>query len=122
MTNAYAEAPQIRSPSSGEQIFRTRCSSCHTLGNAEPSIQQGIGPDLLGVTRQRDARWLNRWLREPDRMLAEKDPLAMLLYEQYNRLAMPNMRLGDEEVSALLTHIEEETARLQAPLADTAEP
>jgi len=122
MANDYAHAPEVRSPSSGEQIFRTRCSSCHTLGDAEPGVQRGIGPDLLGVTRQRDARWLSRWLKEPDQMLAQKDPLAMLLYEQYNRLAMPNMRLGDAEVAALMIYIEEETTRLQAPLADTAKP
>src|SRR5690606_14088496 len=121
MTNDYAQAPEVRAPSSGEQIFRTRCSSCHTLGNAEPG-PRGIGPDLLGVTRQRDASWLSRWLKEPAQMLAEKDPLAMLLYEQYNRLAMPNMRLGDAEVSALISYMEEETARLQAPLADTGKP
>ncbi|MNP49462.1 Cytochrome c [compost metagenome] len=121
MSNDYAQAPEIRAPSSGEQIFRTRCSSCHTLGDHAPG-QPGIGPDLLGVTRQRDANWLARWLKEPDRMLAEQDPLAMLLYEQYNRLPMPNMRLGDAEVSALISYIEEETARLQAPLADTGAP
>lgn len=122
MANDYTQAPEIRSPSSGEQIFRTRCSSCHTLGNTEPGVQRGIGPDLLGVTRQRDASWLSRWLKEPDQMLAQKDPLAMLLYEQYNRLAMPNMRLGDAEVSALMAYMEEETTRLQTPLADTAKP
>ncbi|MFJ4347732.1 SCO family protein [Pseudomonas sp. NPDC089401] len=121
MANDYANAPEIRPPSSGEQIFRTRCSSCHTVGNREPG-QPGIGPDLLGVTRQREASWLNRWLREPDQMLAEKDPLATLLYEQYNRLAMPNMRLGDEEVGALISYLEEETARQQAPLADRGKP
>lgn len=109
---AEAEAPVIRPPSTGEQLFRTRCSSCHTLGDAEPGITRGLGPDLLGVTRQRDAHWLTRWLKEPDRMLAEKDPLAMLLYEQYNQLAMPNMRLGETEVAALLGYLEEETTRL----------
>lgn len=69
---AVAEATDIRTPSSGEQIFRTRCSSCHSLGDAGPNGAGGIGPDLLGVTRQRDPRWLVRWLKEPDRMLAEK--------------------------------------------------
>lgn len=118
MTNDYAHAPEIRAPSAGEQIFRTRCSSCHALGDAEPGGQPGIGPNLLGVTRQRDMEWLIRWLKEPDRMLEEKDPLAMLLFEQYNRLPMPNLRLGDTEVSALIDYMEEETARLQGPIAD----
>ncbi len=91
------------------------------MGNAEPG-QPGIGPDLLGVTRQRDANWLVRWLKVPDQMLAEKDPLAMLLFEQYNRLAMPNMRLGDAEVSALISYLEEETARLQTPVTNRGIP
>ncbi|MBC3438031.1 SCO family protein [Pseudomonas sp. BW16M2] len=113
----YTQAPDIRPPSAGEQLFRTRCSSCHTLGDAEPGATHGIGPDLLGVTRQREEQWLKRWLMEPDRMLAEKDPLAMLLYAQYNQLAMPNMRLGETEVTALIGYLEEETQRRQVPSA-----
>jgi len=46
----------------------------------------------------------------------------MLLYEQYNRLAMPNMRLGEAEVDAVLAYLEEETARVQSPLADKGKP
>ncbi|MEN5239410.1 SCO family protein [Pseudomonas sp. TWI923] len=109
----YTQAPAIRPPSAGEQLFRTRCSSCHTVGEAERGATGGIGPDLLGVTRQRDEAWLKRWLMVPDQMLAEKDPLAMLLYHQYNQLAMPNMRLGETEVTALLAYLEEETTRVQ---------
>ncbi|WP_194790401.1 SCO family protein [Pseudomonas sp. UFMG81] len=112
-SNDYNQAPEIRTPSAGEQLFRTRCSSCHTVGDAERGVTRGIGPDLLGVTRQREEQWLKRWMMEPDRMLAEKDPLAMLLYEQYNQLAMPNMRLGETEVAALLAYLEEETTRVQ---------
>ncbi|MEG0858367.1 MAG: SCO family protein [Pseudomonas sp.] len=112
-TNEHAEAPSVRPPSVGEQIYRTRCSSCHTLGDTEHAGMRSIGPDLLGVTRQRDPAWLKRWIKEPDVMLAEKDPLAMQLYEQYNRLAMPNSRLGDVEIAALLTYLDEETERLQ---------
>ncbi|MNF66705.1 hypothetical protein D3C76_157010 [compost metagenome] len=112
-TQDYANAPTIRPPSAGEQIYRTRCSSCHTLGDTEHAGMRSIGPDLVGVTRQRDPVWLKRWIKEPDQMLAQKDPLAMQLYEQYERLAMPNLRLGDIEVDALLTYLAEETERLQ---------
>ncbi|CAG8865764.1 hypothetical protein PS627_01683 [Pseudomonas fluorescens] len=86
------------------------------MGDGALGAPRGIGPDLLGVTRQREAKWLVRWLKSPDGMIAEKDPLAMLLYEQYNRLAMPNMRLGDTEITALLTYMEEETQRIQTPV------
>lgn len=115
----YASAPTLRPPSAGEQIYRTRCSSCHTLGDTENAGMRSIGPDLIGVTRQRDPQWLKRWIKEPDQMLAEKDALAMQLYEKYNSLAMPNLRLGDTEANAVLTYLAEETERLQpeAPVA-----
>ncbi|MBO3277498.1 SCO family protein [Pseudomonas sp. Milli4] len=123
--NDYASAPQIRPPSPGEQLFRTRCNSCHTLGPAEGGLadMRNLGPDLLGVTRTRDRAWLKRWIREPDRMLAEKDPLAMQLYARYDKVAMPNLLLGDGDIEALLTYMEEETLRLQpqASLAPRAE-
>lgn len=115
----YASAPTVRPPSAGEQIYRTRCSSCHTLGDTQNAGIRSIGPDLIGVTRQRDPQWLKRWIKEPDQVLAEKDPLAMQLYEQYNSLAMPNLRLGDIETNAVLTYLAEETERLkpEAPMA-----
>ncbi len=114
-TTDYADAPQVRPPSTGEEIFRTRCAACHTLGGAD-SVAAGlreIGPDLIGVTRKRDPQWLQRWLREPDKMLAESDPIATELYQQYNQVAMPNLRLGDEAIAALLGYLEDETQRVQ---------
>ncbi|MDT4868393.1 hypothetical protein FQZ97_1033540 [compost metagenome] len=118
----YANAPAIRPPSQGEQIFRTRCSACHTLGAqaGELSALRSIGPDLLGVTRQRDHVWLARWIKEPDRVLAEGDPLAARLFEQYNQVPMPNLRLADPDVNALLGYLEAETDRLQG--AQSASP
>ena len=98
---SYAEAPQLRQIRTGERLFRTRCSSCHEIG------KDGVGPDLLGVVKRRDRGWLERWLKAPDKMLAEKDALAMQLFERY-RLPMPNLRLTDADVQALITFMEDE--------------
>jgi mono/diheme cytochrome c family protein len=116
---SYADAPQIRPPSNGEELFRTRCASCHSLG---PQDGQGIGmrsigPDLIGVTRNRDAKWLNRWIREPDRLLAEKDPIALQLYEQFERIPMPNLRLDEQAAQSIIDFLSDETER-QHPSAD----
>ena len=107
----YSNAPELRDLSRGEQIFRTRCASCHTVTGNE--LEGALGPDLLGVTRKREPQWLLDWLKAPDQMLNKKDPIAIALYEQYNRLAMPNMRLHKEEALALLEYIEDETKRVQ---------
>lgn len=116
---SYANAPDIRPPSNGEELFRTRCASCHSLG---PQDGQGIGmrsigPDLIGVTRHRDPKWLNRWIREPDRLLAEKDPIALQLYEQFERIPMPNLRLDEQSAQSIIDFLSAETERQQPSTA-----
>ena len=103
----YANAPDLRNISRGEQIFRTRCVSCHSIDRNEP--EGALGPDLLAVTQRRERQWLLDWLRAPDQMLKKKDPIAMALYKQYNNLNMPNMRLTQEDALALLKYFEEKT-------------
>ncbi|HSR70045.1 MAG TPA: SCO family protein [Acidobacteriota bacterium] len=111
----YADAPKLRQMSTGENLFRTRCSSCHTIGKGDVEDYQRrlVGPDLMNVTLQRDRQWLTRWLMEPDRMLKEKDPLAMQLYKQYDEVPMPNLRLGLADAERILEYIEEESARIE---------
>lgn len=94
---SYAEAPALVAPEKGRYLFQTRCADCHTLGKGDT-----IGPDLAGVTTHRDRAWLARWLAVPDKMLAEKDPIATALYAKYKQVIMPNQRLSDEEIAALL--------------------
>lgn len=113
--DSYANAPELRSISRGETIFRTRCVSCHSITGNE--LAGALGPDLLGVTQRREQRWLYDWLKAPDQMLKKKDPIAISLYNQYKKLAMPNMRLNKEEADALLAYIEGETQRLQGKSA-----
>ena len=111
----YADAPKLRDLSRGESLFRTRCVACHTIGGGDLSQSEegDVGPDLLGVVQKRDRGWLERFLAEPDKMIEEKDPLALSLLEEYNNLPMPNLRLGDIEIEALLKFIEEETSRVE---------
>jgi len=102
---SYADAPTLRKLDPGESIFRTRCSSCHAFG------KDGVGPDLFGVTKNRDPVWLTRWLKEPDKMLAEKDPVAMSLFNRY-KLSMPNMRLTERDIEDIIQYMADETDRL----------
>lgn len=106
----YASAPKLRNISTGEQLFRTRCATCHTVTGKEP--ENALGPDLLGVSQRREKAWLYNWLRAPDQMLKQKDPIAIGLLKQYNNLAMPNMRLNQQEAADLIRYIDAETIRL----------
>ena len=92
----YAQAKPL-TISRAQFTFESRCASCHTIGGGDR-----IGPDLQGVTGRRDAAWLARYIREPEQVRTEGDPTAALLFAKYNRVGMPNLRLGDEDVSLLM--------------------
>ncbi|KAB0486985.1 Cytochrome oxidase Cu insertion factor, SCO1/SenC/PrrC family [Pseudomonas reinekei] len=120
--HSYANAPAIRAPSNGEELFRTRCASCHSLG---PQDGQGIGlrsigPDLIGVTRQRDPAWLSRWIREPDRMLAQKDPIALELFERFDKIPMPNLRMDEHAAQSIIEFLQAQTDRQHPPTSALA--
>ena len=104
----YANAPVLDNMSDGENLFRTRCLSCHTINGSD---ENSIGPDLSNVVNTRDRKWLIRWLKEPDQMLKEKDPIAMSLYEQYNQIAMPNLGLTQVDVMDLLRYMTEQAEK-----------
>jgi len=99
--SSYAGAEKIEKMSQGEDLFRSRCDACHSLGT-----EDGLGPGLQGVTERRDKAWLNRWLKAPDHMLSEKDPIAIELFNRYQKLPMPNLRLTDTDIEALIAYLE----------------
>ena len=116
----YANAPRLRNIPRGEQLFRTRCANCHSLTGKESA--GALGPDLLGVTQRREINWLLDWLKAPEQMLAKQDPIAIALFKQYNNVAMPNMRLNQQEGMDLIEYLDAESQRLAATIALTARP
>lgn len=101
---SYAEARPLKL-GQGEILFGSRCSACHTIGQGEK-----IGPDLAGVTTRRERGWLARYVQQPDKVLAEGDPIAKALFEQYKQTRMPNVSLGTADVQAVLGYLESRDA------------
>lgn len=97
----YKTAGEVKNLTRGQYLFRTRCASCHTVGGGDR-----LGPDLRGVAASRDRSWLVRWLKEPNKMIAEKDPIAMELMSRYRNLPMPNLSLNDQDAAALIHYME----------------
>ena len=78
---SYAEATRIEGMTEGGKLFMTRCSACHTVGGGDTKL----GPDLAGVVERRPRAWLHRWIKEPDRMIAEKDPAVTAMVAPVSR-------------------------------------
>ena len=111
---SYADAPELRKITRGENLFRTRCVACHTIGLGD-IVEAGklVGPDLLGVTSKRERAWLTRWLLEPQKMIAEEDPIIMSLLARHNNITMPNMHLNELDVITLLEYLGAESRRIE---------
>ncbi len=84
----------------GKAIFEKKCSVCHTIGQGVK-----IGPDLKDVYKRRTEEWLRRMIKEPDKMIEEKDPVALQLFKEFKGVAMPNLGLKDEELNLIIAFL-----------------
>ena len=100
-----------------QYTFESRCASCHAIGGGDR-----IGPDLRGVTGRRDPAWLARYIREPDKMLAEGDPTAVMLFTKHKQVIMPNLGLDEEDVTLLIAFLKAQDRALLQPVADVKIP
>lgn len=112
---SYDHAVRVSEVSRGGYLFRTRCDSCHTIGGGDR-----LGPDLAGVAAARPKEWLTRWLKEPDKMLAEGDPTAIALKKRYRNVPMPNLGLNDVDATALIEYMAEQDKLRATPKAASA--
>ena len=91
---------QARAAEPGQQIFQSLCAACHTIGKGKL-----VGPDLAGVSSRREEGWLKRQIKEPDRLLAENDPIAMQLLQESNNVPMVPLGLSDADVVAVIAYL-----------------
>lgn len=99
-SSVYAATPGGQ----GKAIFEEKCQACHNIGGGSL-----VGPDLKGVTSHRDRDWLINFITSPDQLIADGDPLANQLVQEYGT-AMPNLGLSEEEAEGTLLYIEERSA------------
>jgi len=109
--NSYdGEIPELRTLTQGESLFRTRCSACHNIGQGDGLKR--TGPNLLEVTERREPEWLRRWIKEPDVMIQEEDPIALSLFTAYRKVLMPNLELNDHEITSVIEFMKAESRRV----------
>jgi cytochrome c2 len=76
-----------------------QCTACHALG------KKLIGPDLLGVTERRSEEWIYRFIRNSQQMIQEGDPIAVQVWEEYNKIPMQSFDFTDEQIKGILDFI-----------------
>ena len=91
----------------GQAMFKKICAPCHTIG-----VGDRVGPDLRGVTERRQQEWLTRFIRTPDKVLAEKDPVALTLAAKFPGVRMPNLKLSEGDAADLISYIGTQTSLL----------
>src|SRR5262245_35680817 len=84
----------------GEALYKRMCAGCHTVGGGDRA-----GPDLAGVLRRRDRAWLLRYISNPERMRAEKDPVAVDLVANFPAVRMPGLGVSESDAGDLLAYI-----------------
>ncbi len=101
IATAMGPVKQAQAQETGKEIFEESCAVCHTIGKG-----QLIGPDLAGVTSRREAGWLFRQIKEPEKLIEEKDPIVMQLMKQSKNVPMADLDLSDAAVKAVIGFLE----------------
>lgn len=83
----------------GEKMFNTYCSGCHNFR------QNGIGPQLSGVTNNESAEWIFSFIKNPKAVIDANDKHALALYHQY-KTTMPSFTmLQDSDINNIITFL-----------------
>ena len=90
----------------GEAIFIKNCSGCHNFR------QDGIGPQLGGVTADIPTDWIRQFIRNPKKMLASGDERASRLKKKYKTATMPSFdALSDDELNGIIAYLNTQKKR-----------
>lgn len=83
----------------GQQKFAQNCGACHNFR------QDGIGPQLGGVTGKVAGDWLKEFIKDPKTKIESGDERAVSLFNMY-KTQMPSYGfLSDGDITAILSFI-----------------
>ncbi len=81
------------------------CSACHTIGKGKL-----VGPDLKGVNQRHDLPWLLKFIRSSQTVVKSGDKVAVKLFNDNNKIPMPDNPLSEAEIKEVLKYIENPAA------------
>lgn len=84
------------------ELFKTHCSACHTIGSGRL-----VGPDLKNINQQRDHEWLIKFIKSSQKLINSGDVEAVKIYNEYNKLLMPDPAISESQIEDVLTYIKQ---------------
>lgn len=105
-----------QSAEKGETIFKDNCQSCHSVGGGKL-----VGPDLKGVSERRNPEWLLKFINSPKKMIDAGDAESVKLFEENNKIMMPDHTfITESDVKDLIAYFESAaTAKVEKPKVET---
>jgi glucose/arabinose dehydrogenase/mono/diheme cytochrome c family protein len=92
----------------GEAIFKQSCSGCHNFR------QDGIGPQLGGLTTLVSKQWIARFINNPQKVINSGDKRAVELFKKY-KVVMPSFTaLKEDELNSVVAYLS--TQKMPAPV------
>jgi glucose/arabinose dehydrogenase/mono/diheme cytochrome c family protein len=96
----------------GEESFTKNCMGCHNF------LQDGIGPQLAGVTEVTSADWIKEFIRDPKSAIESGDTAAQKLFTRYKAIMPSFGHLSDEELNALIAYIQVHKKQTRKPVEE----
>jgi len=84
---------------SGAESFNLNCSGCHNFS------QSGIGPSLAGLATKVPRDWIERFIKDPQKMISSHDERAERLYKQYKSIMPSFAGLKEDEIKNIIAFI-----------------
>ena len=84
---------------SGESSFNKNCSGCHNFR------QDGIGPQLGGITTNVSADWIHHFISDSKKMIESGDERAQQLNNKYKTVMPSFASLKDDELNAIISFL-----------------
>lgn len=102
--------PALSAQDKGELLFSQRCASCHTVGKGKL-----IGPDLSNISKKRSEDWIIKFILSSQTLINSGDSTALSVFNENNKLLMPDQNLSNQEIDAILEHIKLNSVDSQNP-------
>ena len=98
-TSESSIATDTASIALGQASFVQNCSACHNFR------QDGIGPQLGGITARVSPEWIREFIRDPKKVIESGDARAVELLKKYNTMMPSFAHYPESELNGIIAFL-----------------